>query len=947
MVDKIREYDTSPIELAENGDNFPQLNEENMSNSQEILQSAHEPSVNTSDFSSISPDEIVNVNFWWDIYEHNKNKNLMSKLDSNSEWNSSIEWLLAQNEHVQLLLSEIISDYKKYIWKDKNQLKSLIKNENLHITEDQSEMIESMYQYMLDNDSMQWFENFIVHNGISIIKSYLSTHIDNWKFKYLSKNEIKVRLKIGRFMDLYKWYREKHVEDSEALSKLETELAAINNVGSYVKNTIDNNIHKCLDKEIWEDWLVDNLEDFLQNVKNNERLQDFIQGKNKDGIIWLIRNSLKEYSRLINISEKTPKLVKTGDDVFDMQLRSYLYLYGRITQPDKFTKEKWLTIEKRLNDVELWKILNAILITDWVIKDDWNNKYLESEQNLRKSQIIKDAERRKESRRKINSMQNINQKIEWWPVQEKNKTLDIQNASWVEISQSEDLWNQISGFDRKDKQSGTSDLHLRRPVLMETWKSFIIENQGVLSKYLNIDDIVKFFNVWENGVNFNNDEWENFKKKRITGNPNGDISELDIIESRLQSFPNEYESNLEKAENIINDKKDQAHETIKNYAIGAVIDNIKDMFQNIIDTNNTWYFMKWFEFNDTESAKIENNCLLLSGKFNWEPMNVKYDLNTWKLYMNSFINEDEVSNNIIITWSTEPKFELWELMPFDSVLYEFYKAPTESMNDNVFSKIMNTSIPNRNQNISWWDWQESKPSPRPPVHKMSEIRNKIKEEHKIKFQKMCWTKLDEISWKIKDKVESKSIREPIALKLLKSLGIMPEFGDYTTKNLTWWSDLNRIVQLITTQKNTVGDINTFSNYMEKFMNYIWLNRWEDIGYQDKTREKSKIIFNENYRQENISYVRKNSKYFSHEYGMAKATNQFDGNSNFWILKIIEDKFTEWEYPNRKLSTQKISEFEKGLNSDISNVQYEENVKRTEKIEKSEAEDLMKRFYDFT
>jgi hypothetical protein len=52
-----------------------------------------------------------------------------------------------------------------------------------------------------------------------------------------------------------------------------------------------------------------------------------MQNKNKDGIVWLIRNSLKEYARLINISEKVPRLVRTGDDVFDMQLRSYLYLY--------------------------------------------------------------------------------------------------------------------------------------------------------------------------------------------------------------------------------------------------------------------------------------------------------------------------------------------------------------------------------------------------------------------------------------------------------------------------------------------------------------------------------------------------------------------------------------------------------------------------------------------
>ena len=513
----------------------------------------------------------------------------------------------------------------------------------------------------------------------------------------------------------------------------------------------------------------------------------------------------------------------------------------------------------------------------------------------------------------------------------------------VEISQDKKLWAQISGFNRRNSLNTIENQKLQKGVLIGTSKAFVRNNREILSTFLDINDITKFFVIW-NDVNFNNDEWEIFRDKRITDHPGESYSKLDELKSILLSFPNKYEENLKKAWVFVDKKMDETHETIKNYAIGAIIYNIKDMFQTIIDTNNTWKFMNGFEFNEDNAARISNNCLLLSWKFNGETMNIKYDLNTWKLYMNSFINE--TTNKITITWATDPNYEIWELKPFDDVLDDFYKSPTESMNNGAISKIKNHVSSEKNGNIQWWVQQEQATTTY-TVPRLSAIRDKIKQEHKIRFQKMCWTKLNEIWWKIKDKVEKKSVCEPIVLDLLNSLGI--NLDNNWTKDLMWWdnpSDLYKIVHLIINERNTES-INNFSEYMKTFMEIIWLSRWENIDHQDKTKNNSKIIFNQNNKQKYIAYVRENTQNFDNEYLTAKGIAQFDKKSNFWILKIIEEKFTEWEYPNRRFDNQKLNDFKKVLNSEISDVQYKETAELIEKTEVAEAEALINNIDNIT
>ena len=868
-------------------------------------------------------DAIKEIKFW--ITSVLKNEKLVSQLSQNAEWNNSIEWLLAQNEQIQLLLSEMLSDYNNYIWTDKEQLKTMIQQEKLQIPDGQTQIMESMYEYMLQNDSIQWFENYLIHNGINIINLYLSTNLTKeWESTFISKNEIKIRLKTGRIQELYKWYREKHTEDSEALNKLEQELGQLNTITTFVKGSVDKEVKKYLGWKCSKTELANNLEWLLEKVNDNEMLKNFIGNKSQSSIDWLLRNSIKEYARLLNISDNNPQLLDSEkwDKIFNIQLRSYLYLYWIISHSEKFNSDVWVNLtkfdpKKWLDDNELWDILRSILMADWVMKSNWKNKYLASEQKLRKDQMDMDRTRRQTSREKINSIRNKKSKIEWQSLtQEKPQSLDIQNATWVEIAQDRDLWSRISeNFNRKKSLDAPVNPLLQRNVLMKSWGDLAKENQGILSRYLNLKEVRQFFILQNNVLSFKNDVWERYKTKWITEHPEGNDGELDTIKNILLRLPSKYEENLKKAWENIDKKKDNAHETVKNYAIGAVIDNIKDMLQNIVNTNNTWFILDGFKFDENNSAKIENDCLLLSGKFNWETMNIKYDLKTWKLYMNSFINE--TSGMITITWSSEPKFELWELESFDNILDQFYASPTESMNTNIVSWVRSQSLPRKNENTPWWNTQNEQSTRPQPMHRLSMMRDKIREEHKLKFQKMCWTRLDEICWKIKDKVESKSIREPVALNLLRTLWIMPE--DDNTKNIREWTDLYRIIKLITTPNNDIVDINKFSEYMKTFMDNICLSRWVNKNPQEQEKgDVAEIIFNENNEQSNISYVRDNAKNFDNEYSAANKKGQFDEKSNFWILKIVEEKFTDNKdrYPNRKLSASNIERFKNELEGEI-------------------------------
>lgn len=848
----------------------------------------------------------------------NKNPKFISNLKEKYEWNESSEWLVANHDQIQTLLSELRSEYWEYIWSDKEKLKKQINEWKLWDQwTDKTQMIESYNEYLFNNDTEEWFEEFLTTSKCinDVITVYLEDHIDsNWKINFISKNDLKAKIKAAWKEKLYSDY----ISDKQGVEY--QELLKLNSMGALIKHRIDSIIFQYLDggwHKWWNEELTNKLTELLEAVRSNDNTEKIKEKYDSDKINLMLRTSIREYSRLLNLSEKNRKLVTTNDAVFDLHLRSYLFLYGKIFYPDIFKDNKWFADKKE--EEKLWELLEAILVADWDLKKLRDTKFTKREEELRKEQQERERLKRKEAWERMV----YNMKPDSWNSEKENgdiesKSIDIQNASWVEIARAGNLWQWLKKFEINEEISDTDRRFIQKIALEKAWKQFILENKWILSTYIdNWAELIKLFDV-NKWIELNPRKWEEFVNSWTRNNPESNIMGLEELHSVLLSFRNKFNENVNELNDNFQTKKDDLHETVKDFAIGAVIDDVKDMFWKIVNSNNTWIYMSWFEFDEKESAQIRNDNLIISGKFNGEKLSLKYNLNSGDLYMNAFIDNN---GQTIVVWSQEPTHKIWSLQPFENILDDFYKNPTDSISDDIFTKFANTSIPQPN---NWPNTSAQDRLPQKHIDK-KKMRERMKEEHRLKIQKICWTKLDEIWLNIKNEVETKSNQYHTISSLLQTLNVIPENTNNNTINLINGSDLYSVVQLVTNSENT--DIIHFANYMQKLMNQIWLTWWKNNEHQDKTKEISKIIFDENYTQEYISYVRGLSQNFYNECSIAKGKAQFDGTVNFWILKIIEEKFTNGDFPNWKLDSHKIEDFEKHLTNEISDAKNLADVEK--------------------
>ncbi len=850
----------------------------------------------------ISLEEIKWIDFWYEKII--KNPDFVSNLNNQYEWDKSLTWIIAHNEQIQSLLDDILSNYWNYIKQDESVLKKIIEKKKNHENNSnvwQWEFVECFEEFLLNNDSKEWFEEFLLSNWCirDVILSYLKNYINknDWKLNtnLISKNNIKAKIKAEWIKKLYMNYNEKYnLEPNDKLVKMV-------NFWESVKNTVDGIISNYLNKWLWDKEFLESLEWLIWRGKDNETIKKAIESDPNamDKFNFLLRSSIKEYSRLLDIWNENRTLKRTGDNVFDTQLRAYLFLYWKIFYPDKFESNWWSLVSY---EWELWKILEAILVADWKLDDPGNswktgNKYIQSEERFQYKMRNRDTYTRKNARRRIwrERLSNKNRILNFNNVE--NRNLDIQKASWVEIAHEMNLWKSLNEFKIRDFQSNSDMIFRGRAAFRKTCIDFLSTNWEDLSKFdLRIADFFYFDNN-NFGISFNNTKLKELKNK---------FSEPDVnkIKYLLNQFTSVFNNNLKLINQNMNNIKESEYSIVKEHAIWAVVDNIKDMFQNIVKTSNEWDFLSWFEFDEKNSARIENNNLIISGKFNWKFLILKYDLNSGELYMNSYISK--VGNDTMIIWDNSPKQKIWELKPFQEVLDDFYKNPTESLSDDIFSKF-------RNAPPSWSKSEEnsdgSAPSPQRSRRRDFRAWKRMIEEHKHRFQEMCGAKIDEINWKIRNEVKTKAIHESAVSDLLKTLNIIPEDNNFNkTINLKSNSDLFRIVQTITNSENS--DVSYFSKFLWILMKYVWLSWWRNnLLWQDKTTNEAKTIFDKETSGEIIKYLKSKTENFNAEYNNIDGKVVFDSGQYFWILNIFNENFSEGEPPEWKLKKDKIEFFQ--------------------------------------
>lgn len=878
-------------------------------------------------------------------------KRIINKLNQKYQWNESLEWDIWLNEQIWLFFSDTLSKYNKNYSKrmdkylrnnKKNKLLNEIKQtENLEQWKNEkkeqgqeSKEFQTFEEYCLANDNPENFENFLVSNEvINIIQSVADLNSNDEKV-FASKTIFEKDIHSAWQNKLLREYNAKYnIEYDEKTIKIENTLKFI------IKDCLDFTVSDYL-KRWWNKswvWLRERIDNILENIGDNENIRELLKDfdfmdKLKSGLITRISNFAFVWDKNKEFS------LNTGDIQVDLNLRSYLFAYGKLFHPELFNIKWWEFVNY---ESTLSELLDAILYNNWdVLKlKNENSRIAKAEAEKEKRRIEREKQRREkaiqENRKrneKLQSMSPQNREIKWF--EKEQKYLDIQNASWAEIAANEKLWNQLSNFEIK-----TNNNFIENRDKRAKWMAFGI----AFNKFLQYNSEMKdMINIWKMRelYDFENNSiraniWESFKNHNLVWFSD---EEKNVIYNKIISFPNEINNVAkklwEKSDSIIW----KFWETVKTHAIGAVIDNVKNIFSQMWN-EKLWAIFQWFQFNENLPAKISWNDMIISWKVNWTNMNIRYDLKTGELFINSFLQET-INPNKITIWNEEPNYKIWQLASFDTILDEYYKMPTISMNNDInnqYDLYRNIQVPN-NTKLENSDNQNKKVNNKPKIRisnreTLMRNRERLKNENKLKFQQLFGKEID-IMWEmIKSHTEKQSTKNSIINAFAKTFNIIPDIWDSKSIEFLEWSNLFDVLQII--ENSDSESLSNFSIFMDKIMKYSWLNRWKNNEQLNIKNWFSEKIFDmsEWINAPNSLYLKNKIKSFNNEKDINKGKVVFDNWSSIWFADVIKEKITIWDKPNRKLDTNKMIGFLKAIES-------ESTESLTSNNDKQDAENLL-------
>jgi len=363
-------------------------------------------------------------------------------------------------------------------------------------------------------------------------------------------------------------------------------------------------------------------------------------------------------------------------------------------------------------------------------------------------------------------------------------------------------------------------------------------------------------------------------------------------------------------------------EETKKYALWEVIDNVRDIFSNIVEKWEWNSEFEWFRFDRVNPVKREWDNIIMSGTFNWSNIKIRYDLNSWGLFINSFLQK---SHWKIIIWNnTDANLPIWELDSFDTVLDKNYHTPDISLisepqvkhvwNQNVSSKKpwangwtspSNSSedSPDNNTRISYQSFQ---PTVSGIVNKNREKIESIKQ----KYEAMLYAKIDMIGDTIIENTKKQSAINSSVMKFMKTFNIITDGQD--DKNIEFndsldWSDLFDFLEIINNSDPDILD--KFQLSMKELIERSWLEWWSNNIFWPQMNSKSKDTFNEDNKNKNISLLRECRKDFSSRFEFLNGKVNFEPGFKFWFAQIIKSFTAEnSKKPDRKLDESKMREF---------------------------------------
>ena len=778
-------------------------------------------------------------------------------------------------------------------------------NEKWDNRPNKKEAIQSWEEYEQENCSKDSFEAFVAsEEWIAIILEEIKAHIDprhvdeNGQYDRLyenypfSRNVLEVKLRNAWETKMQWNYKTKNgivnPEKEEEMEKFDT-----------ISNQITWNVDKIIweylksGKENFDQDIIWSLEDLLAKWIHGASIFEICSDQNqKDAFKLVLTSKIKNYSRFVRNNDDID--LNTWDKQLDFQLKGYLYIYWVIF----YSKSGYFKTNKDISYYEeilpdLMKIIAFGDDKDFINKIKHKEllkfeKKIEEERKMRDQIMRQEIAERNNKKNEQALIRNNEPKNLEWNLREKN--LDLQNASGLEIAMNQKLWAQLPKFELQgnEKFEINKDNNVKREAFRVAFQRFIEQKVSVgqesdqiyMKSVINLWQLSKFYNSENNTIDSN--KLEEFINKLVWYSD----EEKDQILKAINQFPN-YVNNAvkqlwEKANNMV----DNVSNDIKMHAIGALIDNVKNIFSQVWD-EKMWFMFQWFEFNEKDPVTISWSDMLINWKVNWTDVVIRYNLYSWELFINSLIMENDTSTRITI-WNKNPDYKIWELESFDKILNNYYEIPTLSVNN-------------------------------PWKGRLSAARRKeLNDQNKSKFQELFWTKLDIIGDLVKNHTEKQCIKNSIVNEFLITFNITrPDYNDGSDKVvLENWSNLFDLFQIIE-RTNDSSVLSAFYENIKKISKYSWLERWKNNENQNKKNWFSEKIFDTEENEDNerlapdILYLKRKSEKFYEEKNRIKSWNNvFGAWFDLWFADIIKDKMTEWTKPDWKLDIVKMNNFVK-------------------------------------
>lgn len=565
------------------------------------------------------------------------------------------------------------------------------------------------------------------------------------------------------------------------------------------------------------------------------------------------------------------------ENVFELYVKYYNVTQKIKNEPilvDILSNEDKQELRQKFNtDIRrLWKNISD---------SDIDIKYLEEQEKMDK-RIREENQKRIEQWKKRNK--EINSKITGkygegtdFPKNSESveKTIDIQSASWADIAKNMWLWKQLSEeYSNKNEQM---DSNFNERIFWVARSKFI-ESHSDLKNFITMKTMHKLYDNNSNTIK----GLEDSVRDRLKIIFKNDENNLTKIYNNLSFFPNEINNAKEDLLKYAVSKKNFEDENKNNYAIGAIIDNVRDAFSVASDKEDVddknWNF-NWFKLDEKQPVKKIWSDIIISGSFEWSNIKVRYDLDTGKLFMNSFLHK--LSMNKFKIWDDSLfDLQIGQIKPFNNILND-YDKPSQHSEKNAKGFV----DPSENTL-----WNDSLPS-------ANEINNTL------------YSQMNLIGDAIKLNSKSQAYKNSAIINFMKTFNVMSDSWRFNSFDFNNWSNLFDVIQIL--DNSDSPNLEYFNDvFMPTVMEYSWLKYWEKNIIQDKKNPKSEKIFEYEGDNSNRIYLKDKVANFNPEQFSWIAN--FDRNNQLWFADLVKQKITSWKEPNWKLDSKKMSDFIKDL-----------------------------------